>query len=109
RLPAPNDVQWSVRSGAGAPTLESLASTGLEPLDVVLMSGDLLGDQSGELERFLIRQFRSRHTVPDERVSVVAPATGPPGVSTVVFDFSASGSGKRSLAAVHLLLTRLRR
>ena len=109
RLPAPTDVQWSVRNGAGAPTLESLGSTGLEPLDVVLMSGDILGDQSGELERFLIRQFRSRHTVPDERVSVVAPATGPPGVSTVVFDFSASGSGKHSLAAVHPLLPRLRR
>jgi hypothetical protein len=109
RLPPPSDVRWSVRNGAGAATTESLASAGLEPIDVVLMSGDRLGDQSGLLERFLIRRFRSGQKVPDERLSVVAPAAGPPGVSTVLFDFSASGGGKHSLAAIQPLLARLRR
>jgi hypothetical protein len=95
-LPPPGDVQWSVRDGAAAPAMQSLATLGLEPIDVVLMSGDRLGDRSSELERFLLRRFRFDHAVPDERVSVVV-------------DFSASGAGKRSLASVQPLLARLRR
>ena len=109
RLPAPGDVQFSVRDGAGAEALHSLATGGIEPIDVVLMTGDRIGDQSGELERFLIRRYRAQQKVPDERITVVAPAAAPPGVSAVVFDFSAHAAGKHSLAEVHPLLNRLRR
>lgn len=109
-LPPPNEMQWSVRNGAAAAAMESLADTGLEPIDVVLMSGDRLGDRSSELERFLIRQFRSKHTVPDEHVTVVAPVSGPINAATsVLFDFSASDAGKRNLASIQPLLARLRR
>ncbi len=96
-LPPPGDVQWTVRDGAAAPAMQSLATLGLEPIDVVLMSGDRLGDRSSELERFLLWHFRSTHAVPDERAA------------SLLFDFSASGAGKRSLASIQPLLARLRR
>ena len=59
------------RRGAG---VQSLATLGLEPIDVVLMSGDRLGDASSELERYLIRAYRADHAVPDERVTRRAAA-----------------------------------
>jgi hypothetical protein len=109
-LPLPNETQWSVRDGIAATAMQSLAALGLEPIDIVLMSGDRLGDHSSELERFVIRRFREQHAVPDERVSVVAPVADPIDASTsVLFDFSASDPGKRSLASVQPLLARLRR
>jgi hypothetical protein len=61
------------------------------------------------LERFLIRQFRARHNVSDERVTVVVPAAGPAGASIVLFDFAASASGKHSLSGIQPLIARLRR
>ncbi|MDQ6830119.1 MAG: hypothetical protein M3081_14780, partial [Gemmatimonadota bacterium] len=109
-LPPPSDVQWSVRDGAGAPAMQSLTTLGIEPIDLVLMSGDRIGDRSSELERHLIRRFRADHAVPDERASIVAPVVGPiDAASTVVFDFSASSAGKQSLASVQPLIARLRR
>lgn len=94
-LPPAADLQWAVRDGAAPPVLQSLAGLGLEPIDVVLMSGDRLGDRSSELERFLIRRFRSDQAVPDERVTAA--------------DFAAGDAGKHSLASVQPLLARLRR
>ncbi|MEP6689804.1 MAG: hypothetical protein ABJD07_01540 [Gemmatimonadaceae bacterium] len=109
-LPLAADVQWTVRDGAAAPVVQTLSGMGLEPIDVVLMSGDRLGDRSSELERYLIRRFRSDHGVPDERSSVVAPAVGPvAAAASVRFDFSTSAAGRRSLATVQPLLARLRR
>jgi hypothetical protein len=109
-LPPPADIQWSVRDGTAAPAMQSLAALGLEPIDLALISGDRLGDRSSELERFLIRRFRFDHAVPDERVSIVAPVDNPIDPSTsVLFDFSASDAGKRSLASLQPLLARLRR
>jgi hypothetical protein len=109
-LPAPDAIQWSVTDGGAAPRMQSLAALGFEPIDVVLMSGDRLGDRSSELERLLIRHYRWKHNVPDERITVVAPATGPiDPAKTLLFDFSASDAAKRSLATMQPLLARLRR
>jgi hypothetical protein len=109
-LPAPSAVHWTVRDGAAAPTLQSLAGLGLEPIDIVLMSGEKLGDQSSELERTLIRRYRFANAVPDDRVTVVAPVSAPPDpATTVLFDFGAAGAGNVSLAALQPLLARLRR
>jgi hypothetical protein len=108
-VPPPQAIRWSVRDGIAAPTVQSFAGLGLEPIDLVLMSGDRLGDQSSELERYLIRRFRFDHAVPDERTSRVAPEVGPiDQATTLLFDFS-SAPGGTSLAALHPLLVRLRR
>ncbi len=94
-LPPPAQIQWTVRAGTSAPAVESLADLGLEPLDLILMSGDRLGDRSSELERFLIRQFRFAHAVVDDVV--------------VEADFSKASAGRTSLATLQPLLMRLRR
>jgi hypothetical protein len=109
-LPAAADIRWSVTDGSAPAIFESFAALGLEPIDLVLMSGDRLGDQSSELERYLIRRFRTDHAVPDDRVTVVLPAPVPGDAAhALVFDFTASGAGAAPLSSVHTLLTRLRR
>ena len=104
----PNWAMWlSVVKRARRP---GLSLHELPPIDLVLMTGDRLGDRSSELERLLIRHYRWKHLVPDERVTVVAPPSGsidPP--KTVRFDFAAADAGKRSLASLQPLLVRLRR
>lgn len=109
-LPAPDAIQWSVADGGAALAMQSLAALAVEPIDLVLMTGDRLGDSSSELERLLIRDFRLRHNVPDERISVVAPPAAPVDpATTVLFDFTAADAGKQSLASLQPLLLRLRR
>ena len=44
-LPAPGDIQWTITAGATAPHVASLDGLGLEPIDLVLMSGDRIGDR----------------------------------------------------------------
>ena len=62
---------------------------GLEPLDLVLMTGNTIGDRSSELERFLIRAYREKQSVPDEVVTYVAPLSDPvDAAKSLVFDFS---------------------
>lgn len=109
RLPPPAQIQWTTRAMGGPVTAQSFAALGLEPIDLVLMSGDRLGDQSGELERFLVRKFRWDNAVADEISTVILPTTAPvdPAVS-VTFDFGATNGGV-AFAAIHPLLVRLRR
>jgi hypothetical protein len=105
-LPPAAAIQWTVTDGGGAPEVQSFAGLDLEPIDIVLMSGDRLGDQSSELERFLIGQYRIAHAVPDDRVTLVAPATAPfDPATTLLFDFAA---GATSLAALQPALSHLR-
>jgi hypothetical protein len=109
-LPLPATVQWKVRDGAATPVLQSFADLDLEPIDLVLMSGDRLGDQSSELERMLIRRFRWANAVPDDRTTVVSPATVPPDpASSVLFDFAAASADHISLSQLQPVLVRLRR
>jgi hypothetical protein len=109
-LPTPATVQWTVRNGAAAPVLQSFADLDLEPIDLVLMSGDRLGDQSSELERMLIRRFRWANAVPDDRITVISPATAPPDpASAVLFDFATVAVDHISLSHLHPVLARLRR
>jgi hypothetical protein len=108
QLPAAGSIRWTVVD-AGTSALQSLEGLGLEPLDLVLISGEHLGDQSSELERFLIGHYRMMHAVPDDRATIVAPAG--PGIDparTLLIDFGTAPEGI-SLAAVQPLLARLRR
>jgi hypothetical protein len=108
-VPPPAAIQWTVQVGTQPPSVELLSGLGLEPIDLVLMSGDRLGDRSSELERYLIRHFRWKHAVPDERVTVVAPVDGGTDPAAVLrFDFATVDAGGTSLSALQPLLTRLR-
>ena len=109
-LPAAVDVQWQVTDGGAAPIAQSLADLGLEPIDVVLMSGDRLGDGSSELERYVLRRFRTDHSLPDSRATVVLPVATPfDAAASTVFDFNNASPGKTSLAKAYPLFVRLRR
>ena len=99
-----------MRNGNAAPAVQSFAGLDLEPIDVVLMSGETLGDQSSELARTLIRHFRWANAVPDDRATVIAPASAPPDpATTTLFDFAAASAGNVSLSRLQPLLARLRR
>ena len=79
-LPALNTIGWTVRNGTAAPVTITVADVGVQPLDLVLMSGDRLGDRSSELERYIIRRFRFDAAVADDVTTIVVPepATGDP-------------------------------
>jgi hypothetical protein len=109
-LPAPAAIQWSVRNGVAPPQFASAADLHIQPIDLVLLTGDRLGQLSSEIERLLVRRFRAEHDVADDVRTRVAPLSGPPDdVPPLVFDFAASAPGNRSLATLHPLLVRLRR
>ena len=49
-----------VKLGTDAPEFLSVDTLGLEPLDLVLMSGERVGDLTSPLEQLLVRDFRDR-------------------------------------------------
>jgi hypothetical protein len=108
-LPALNTIGWTVRNGTAAPVTVTVADVGVQPLDLVLMSGERLGDRSSELERYIIRRFRFDAAVADDVTTIVVPepATGDP-AKTLSFDFGTAAAGGTSLAKLHPLLIRLR-
>jgi hypothetical protein len=109
-LPAPSAIQWSVKNGATPQQFGSAADLHLQPIDLVMLTGDRLGQLSSELERILVRRFRSTHKVADDVRTRVAPLSGPPDpVPPLVFDFAVNAAANQSLAALHPLLVRLRR
>ena len=73
--------------------MQSLNGLALEPIDVVLMSDDLSGDAQSSLERYLVARFRVAHSVPDERTTVILPATGAvDAAKTLAIDFSGAAA-----------------
>jgi hypothetical protein len=89
--------------------MQSLNGTGLEPIDVVLMSDDLSGDAESSLERYLVSRFRVAHSVPDERATMILPSTGPVDAATTLgIDFAGANANAISLARLKPLLSRLR-
>ena len=44
-LPALNTIGWAVRNGTAAPVTVTVTDVGVQPLDLVLMSGNRLGDR----------------------------------------------------------------
>jgi hypothetical protein len=108
-LPPPAQIQWTARDGVAAPSTQSLNGTGLEPIDVVLMSDDLSGDAQSSLERYLVSRFRVAHSVPDERTTVILPSTGPMNAAiTLGIDFGGANANAASLRRLKPLLSRLR-
>jgi hypothetical protein len=109
-LPAPASIQWSATNGVAPVQFISAADLKMQPIDLVLLCGDQLGELSSELERLIVRNFRHAQKVADDVRTRVAPLSGPPDVvPPLVFDFTASAPGQHSLATLHPLLMRLRR
>jgi hypothetical protein len=109
-LPAAADIQWSVTNGTAPAQFETAASLAIQPIDLVLMTGEQLGQLSSELERLIASRFRDVNNVADEVRTRVAPLSGPPDeVKPLVLDFGAAAAGKHALARLHPLLLRLRR
>ena len=109
-LPPPADVQWQLRLGGGAPQVLALPSLGLEPIDVVLMSGERLGDLSSELERWLVFQARTSLAVADDVATFFFTKTDPgiPDAKALVIDPDRAPAGKHSLGSLLPLLKALR-
>jgi hypothetical protein len=61
-LPASTDIQWLVTAGTSAPEFIDLRWLKLEPLDLVLMSGDRVGDLSSLITQDDSRQCTSIST-----------------------------------------------
>ena len=110
RLPDPANIVWNVTNGLGPVQSASVAALVIQPIDLVLLCGDQLGQLSTELERFIVRRFRADNKVGDDVITRVAPLSGKPdAVPPVIFDFAAGAPGKHALSALHPLLERLRR
>ena len=109
-LPAASRIQWTVQDAAAPPVVQSLADSGLEPLDVVLMSPASAVDVPGDLERYLVARYRADHAVPDDhatRFGTLGVDVDP--VAMLHADFAHAGDDGVSLAKLRPLLVRLRR
>jgi hypothetical protein len=109
-LPLPSDIQWTITSG-GVPEFLSMATGGLEPIDVVLMSGERAGDLASPLEQLLLHDFRLGNDVPDDvaTFSFKKPDPSIPDAKALVFDPDRAQAGKRSLGSLLPLLKALKR
>jgi hypothetical protein len=110
-LPAANAVQWKVTAGLQPPEFVGLDTLGLEPIDVVLMCGDTLGDLSSELERFLVYTYRRSRALPDTLRTFFFTKTDPQvaDADALVIDPGTADAGGIAMASVWPLLRMLRR
>ena len=109
-LPAASRIQWTVQDAGAPPVVQSLADSGLEPLDVVLMSPAAGGDAPNELERYLVARYRAAHAVPDDHATRLgALGVDDEPVETLRVDFTRAGGDGVSVAKLRPLLARLRR
>ena len=110
-LPAPADIQWMVIAGTNAPEFIALTSLKLEPLDLVLMSGDRVGDLSSKLEQLLVTDYRLSHGIADDVLTFFFAKSDPalPDALALVFDPNEAQAGKFSLGGLQPLLKALRR
>jgi hypothetical protein len=110
-LPAAADVQWMVTNGVAAPEFVDLTSLDLEPIDIVLMSGDRVGDLSSALEQLQVYDFRRTRGVKDDVATCFFEKSEPsiPDAQALVFDPDRAQPGKRALGSLLPLLKALRR
>ncbi|TAK32845.1 MAG: hypothetical protein EPO28_17505 [Saprospiraceae bacterium] len=95
-LPAPAEVGFAVTIGAAAPKNVALSQYfDLQPSDCVLMAGNNLGDESSELERYLIYKIKKAGSLTE--------------ADEVKIDFKTAGAGKTALYFLQPLLRSLRR
>lgn len=76
-LPRPARIRFAVRLGGGAPLEQNLVGLGLQPIDLVYLTGDDLAGETTELEARI--RFENRRKRQDDRLDVgidfmIAPA-----------------------------------
>jgi hypothetical protein len=110
-LPPPADIQWVIKLGTNAPEHLTVKALGLEPLDLVLMSGDRVGDLTSPLEQLLIRDLRVARGVADDVATFAFKKPDPsiPDAKSLVFDPDHAQPGKHALGSLLPLLKALRR
>ncbi len=95
-LPPPVSVAFEIEKVAGLKEERTLAQIfDLQPIDLVLMAGNHLGDQSSELERYLVHRIKILENLADG--------------DELKIDFKKAGAGKTPLHHVQPLLRSLRR
>jgi len=110
-LPDPAEIQWQVSLGTDPPRFPSVATLGLEPVDLVLMSGERIGDLTSSLEQLLVRDFRETHGVADDVLTFMFKKPDPsfPAATALIFDPNTAKPGAHSLGSLLPLLKALRR
>jgi hypothetical protein len=112
RLPEPQDIQVAVKQQSLAQEFISFDALGLQPIDLVLMSGNQVGDNSSELERFLVYHFRETKGLTNDIVSYFYQKPDPsiPDEQALVFNpREVEDSTKTSLYELLPLLRALRK
>jgi hypothetical protein len=99
QLPKPDDIGVQIRPSAGPASTLTLKQSGLDAIDIVLMSGDRFGDGSSELERYLADWWRGNNAVGDDVLTLYA-APAPGGPTTFVVVDAAAGAAAVSLATL---------
>ena len=110
-LPAPGMIQWRVKEGTGAPVFAALDSLGLQPIDVVLLSGERLGDFTSALERLIVYDYRTTNAIADDVFTFAYKKTPDalPDNMALIFDPDKAAPGRHSLGSLLPLLIALRR
>ena len=110
-LPSAGDIQWQITLGTAVPEFLDVATLGIEPLDLVLMSGERAGDLTSKLEQLIIRDFRAARGIADDVATFTFTKTDPtiPDAKALIFDPDRARPGKYSLGSLLPLLKALRR
>ncbi len=94
-LPARNNIGFEITTGGVPKNLLLSQVFDLQPLDIVLMSGNHLGDQSSELERYLIFKIKQLELLNEG--------------DELIIDFTKNGGTEHNLYLLQPLLRALRR
>ncbi len=94
-LPARNNIGFEIDANGSKKDMKLSQVFDLQPIDLVLMSGNNLGDQSSELERYLIYKIKVLESLGES--------------DTLTIDFRKKGTAEHNLYLLQPLLRSLRR
>ncbi|MDF3064032.1 MAG: hypothetical protein K0S06_4141 [Microvirga sp.] len=108
-LPDPAQIGATVTDPGGVAHPVAMSELALSAIDLVLASGDSIGEGASEIERLVLDAARRLHGVPDEAaVAFRAPGMPAAPAGAFVVDSGVAATGV-ALAAIHPMLTGLRR
>jgi hypothetical protein len=108
-LPNPKNIQCMV-TGEMATSFINLKDLKLEPIDVISMIGDNIGDNSSELEKFMVHHFRTNNNISDDVINFFFRMDNPniPPEKAIVFHPDKAESGKNTFEEVWFMLKSLK-
>jgi hypothetical protein len=110
-LPGPETIQWKASRYDWPDRFVSLGDLDLEPLDVVLMTGEQSGNLSSELERYLVYRYKRDHGIADDEIPFFYEKNNPdiPDDRAILFHPDQAENGKHAFDSLLPLLRALRR